>query len=95
MTLGDNHSHDFLKKVVDALQRRYSHREIATHVFAAVVPTAAIYSGTIACIVEFFLADAQTKAREELLVLLKSTDSEAPAKVQGYIREAIRTLLSF
>ena len=94
MTLGDSRSHVFLKKVVDALEKRYTRREIAGQVFAAVVPTAALYSGTVACIVEFFLAEAQNKAREELLQLLKSSDSDAPAKVQGYIREATRTFLS-
>lgn len=87
---GANHGHAFLKKALSTLGAKYSHREIAAHVFAATVPTAAIYSSTVAHVVDFFLEDGRAKEREEVVQLLDSKDAEAAGKLQGYIREAIR-----
>lgn len=81
-------SHDFLKKVVDAAGKDCSHRELATQVFAAVVPTAALFAATIASIVDYFLDSNNIAAREDFLA--KSSDKDAPGKVMPYIREALR-----
>lgn len=94
--LADWKSHDFLKKSWDALGKKFSKREVAGHVFAALVPTAALWSATVSKIVDFFLEDGQAESRATLLALLnpaekeKEKAEEREAKIQAFIREAIR-----
>ncbi|KAF6760375.1 heme peroxidase [Ephemerocybe angulata] len=88
---GSHNGHSFLKQVWDKIGPKHSsHSEVAAHVFSALIPTAAIYSATLAHTLNFFLQDAQKDARTQLLELVKSKEEDAPAKVSGYIREALR-----
>ncbi|KAH6904307.1 heme peroxidase [Coprinopsis sp. MPI-PUGE-AT-0042] len=78
--------HEFLEKVVVALRNKEhnSAREIAAQVFAAVVPSAALYAASLSQIVNFFLQPSNAEARE------KSKDAGASAELMGYVREALR-----
>ncbi|TEB25040.1 heme peroxidase [Coprinellus micaceus] len=102
---GGHTGHDFLKKVFDKLGKRYSHREIAAHVFAATVPSAAVWSAAVTHVLDFFLQEegkkeateeevkqekAKREMREAVAKLLESKEEGDKVKLQGYIREAIR-----
>jgi hypothetical protein len=102
---GGHTGHDFLKKVFDKLGKRYSHREIAAHVFAATVPSAAVWSAAVTHVLDFFLQEegkkeateeevkqekANREMREAVAKLLESKEEGDKVKLQGYIREAIR-----
>lgn len=85
-------SHDFLKAVRDA-GNKWSHEQIASYIFAEVVPTAAHFSQTLAHVVNFYLRPDQTQARQEIVNLLGSQDKDAVGKVMAYVREALRESL--
>jgi len=87
-----SYGHDFLEKLWKNIGRSQtdSHTEFATEVFAAVVPTAALYSHYVAQVVDFYLDDDQKAAREEIVRLAASTDQDASAKVMTYVNEALR-----
>jgi linoleate 10R-lipoxygenase len=83
------HSHHFLKRAQEA-NIYASKAELSAFVFAAAVPTAALYSQAIAHIVDFYLDKDKRQARAEIVELAASQDADAAAKIMGYIREALR-----
>ncbi|KAG2004633.1 heme peroxidase [Coprinopsis cinerea AmutBmut pab1-1] len=91
IAIGHN-GHDFLTRIVDSLRNTdTSNRETAARIFAAVVPTAAIYASALSQIVSFFLQPSNASAAEALVSLPKSKDTAtATTEVLGYIREALR-----
>ncbi|KAJ2923656.1 hypothetical protein H1R20_g13438, partial [Candolleomyces eurysporus] len=83
--IANDNSHGFLKKVLTALGKRFSHQEIAFHVFASVAPMAAIYSAALAHVVNFFMDDAQSEDQEDLDRLVNSRDGDDFDKLKAYI----------
>ncbi|KAF9472690.1 hypothetical protein BDN70DRAFT_900339, partial [Pholiota conissans] len=64
--------------------------EFAAYLFAATVPTATLYSQALSHIVNFYLQDERKARREEIVVLSKSTDKDANAKIMRHAYEALR-----
>jgi len=89
--MGESNSHGFLKKLWQSSGKSSNtYREFASQIFAAVVPTAPVYSQAVATIVNFYL-DADKKAeREEIVKLVASKEKDATDKVMGYVYEALR-----
>jgi linoleate 10R-lipoxygenase len=90
--MNDSYGHGFLAKLWQDIGKRQkdSHREFATQVFAAVVPTAALYSQYVAQVVDFYLDHGRKADREEIVRLVASADQNASAKVMAYVNEALR-----
>lgn len=65
------------------------HWEFATYLFAAVVPTAPIYSQALSHIVNFYLQDERQAQKEEIVALSKSKDKNADVKIMRYAYEAL------
>jgi len=63
--------------------------DLACSLFSVVVPNAALYSQTIANVVNYYFSDNKRMARDELTQLTKQGTQDAEAKVLAYIREAI------
>jgi linoleate 10R-lipoxygenase len=91
---GSKDGNDFLEKVIVALRNKEqnSGREIAAQVFAATVPSAALYAAALSQIVNFFLQPSNVGAREKVLALSKRNFKEAGASTElmGYVRGALR-----
>lgn len=83
-------SHDFLSRILSSAQKSKSHTELATSLFAAVVPTAAHWAQAVAHAVNFFLQDDQHVARAEIVALAKLDTREGNNKIAVYVREALR-----
>lgn len=64
--------------------------DLAIGVFNATVPTAALFSKAIAQVVDYFLEKNNTQAKEEIVKIFLTGGEGAPAKIMGYIREALR-----
>ncbi|KAG6879814.1 hypothetical protein C0992_011365 [Termitomyces sp. T32_za158] len=62
--------------------------ELAEHIVAALVPTAAYFSQAIAHVVDFYLADEMKKERAEIVQL--SNDKENMSQIMTYVYEALR-----
>jgi hypothetical protein len=90
--MNNSYGHKFLEKLRQDIggSRKDSHHEFASEVFAAVVPTAALYSQYVAQVVDFYLDVDQKAAREEIVRLAASTDQDASMKVMTYVNEALR-----
>jgi linoleate 10R-lipoxygenase len=89
--MGEFHSHAFLKKLWQSSGKASStYREFASQIFAAVVPTATLYSQAVATIVNFYLDADKQAAREEIVKLVASKEKDAADKVMGYVYEALR-----
>jgi len=56
------------------------------------VPTAALYSQTVAHVINFYLEEGRTNVRDEIARLVASNEEEALAKVMDYVYEALRKL---
>jgi len=82
-------SHKFLTRVLRA-GKDFTTEELAAHLFAAVVPTAAHFSQIIAHVVNFYIDSDKRKEREEIVKLASIRDKEAVAKIMVYVREALR-----
>lgn len=63
---------------------------LATAVFDATVPTAALFSKAIVHAVDYFLDDANEQARGEIVGLFWSRVQDSSAEIMGYVREALR-----
>lgn len=64
--------------------------DLATGVFNATVPTAPLFSKAIAQVVDYFLEEKNTQAKEEITKIFLTGGEGASAKIMGYIREALR-----
>ncbi|KAF8154674.1 heme peroxidase [Crassisporium funariophilum] len=85
----NNNGHTFLRNLYKASGKKGT-REFASQVFAAVVPTAALYSQAVAHVVNYYLEENNKEAREDIVSLVNSTDKDAASKVVAYIHEALR-----
>ncbi|CAA7270854.1 unnamed protein product [Cyclocybe aegerita] len=92
MGIGGKNSHMFLKKLWHKLGKNYTRTEFTAQVFAAVIPTVALYSQAVAHIVDFYLDQDKQVAREEILRLaaLMEKEKDACSKIMGYAYEALR-----
>ncbi|KAJ2919420.1 hypothetical protein MD484_g1068, partial [Candolleomyces efflorescens] len=88
--MSSDKSHEFLKKVVAALGQRFSHQEIAFHVFASVVPMAAVYSAALVHLVTFFMGEEKSKYQEDIDRIIGSQDGDDFDKLKAYIRGVLR-----
>jgi len=90
--MNNSYGHVFLEKLWRDIGKcqKDSHREFATQVFAAVVPTAALYSQCVAQVVDFYLDKDRKPVREEIVRLVASADPDAADKVMAYVNEALR-----
>jgi len=86
---GNKNSDHFLRQLLEA-GGSASAAQIAASLFFEVVPTAAVYSKAVAHVVNFYLHDDRKEAREDIAQLSALRTPEADAKVQGYVREALR-----
>ncbi|PFH51655.1 hypothetical protein AMATHDRAFT_58795 [Amanita thiersii Skay4041] len=76
----------------NTLRRLYTsdgskHKDLAKHVFAAAVPTAAYFSKALAHVIDYYLSTDKVKEREHIL---KLADSGNTAGVMTYVKEALR-----
>lgn len=90
--MNESYGHSFLETLWQAIgkSQKSSYREFAAQVFAAVVPTAALYSQYVVQVVDFYLDDDQRAAREEILRLATSTDENSSERIMTYVYEALR-----
>jgi len=88
----ESYGHSFLETLWQVIgkSQKGSSREFAAQVFAAVVPTAALYSQYVVQVIDFYLDDDQRVAREEILRLATSTDENASKRIMAYVYEALR-----
>lgn len=63
---------------------------LATNVFNATIPTAALFSKAVAQTVDYFLADENKQARGDIVDIFLSKQNDASAIIMGYVREALR-----
>jgi hypothetical protein len=71
-------------------RKKSSNREFAAQIFAAILPTVALYSHFLSHIVNFYLDKERKSVRDEIVKLANSRDKGAAAKVMGYVYEALR-----
>jgi len=89
--MGEFNSHGFLKKLWQSSGKSSNtYREFASQIFAAVVPTAPVYSQAVATIVNFYLGADKQVEREKIVKLVASKEKDATDKVMGYVYEALR-----
>ena len=88
----DSHGHFYLRGLWHGIHRsqNISYREFAAQVFAAVVPTAALYSQYIAQVVDFYLDNDKNEEREEIVRLATSNDENACTMVMAFVNTALR-----
>jgi len=87
--LPDNYSHGFLRNLWQAAGKECSPAQFAAQVFAAVIPTSALYSLSLAHIVNFYLDEDKKAARDKIVELAKSEDENASAEIMKYVSEAL------
>ena len=87
--LTDHYSHEFLRNLWRAAGKECSPAEFAAQVFAAVVPTSALYSLSLAHVVNFYLDEDKKVARDKIVELSKSDDQNASAEIMKYVSEAL------
>ena len=87
--LTDNYSHGFLRNLWQAAGKECSPAQFAAQVFAAVIPTSALYSLSLAHIVNFYLDEDKKAARDKIVELAKSEDENASAEIMKYVSEAL------
>jgi linoleate 10R-lipoxygenase len=81
--LSSSSCHNVLKPLWEALGSKYSRAEIAAQIFAAVVPSAALYSQAVATVVHYYLREDKKAELEEIIKL-----GASPA-VMAYVYEAL------
>ncbi|KAF8880494.1 heme peroxidase [Infundibulicybe gibba] len=103
---GIDHTSDILNK--DSLEHKFlttvkkssaapstpklSNAALASHVFAATVPTAAIFSRALALVVEYYLEDGREKERARIIELAEKVEKRekgAKEEVIKYVHEAL------
>ena len=72
-----------LKPLWQGLSNRYSPTEIAAQIFAAVVPSAALFSQAVSIVVHYYLREDKKAELEEIIKL-----GDSPA-VMAYVYEAL------
>ena len=82
----DKFSDIFLSRVLESIP----YKNAVESVFAAIVPTVALYSKTIAHIVDFFLSEEQATARELLGRLIEVKSAENDERIYALACEALR-----
>lgn len=82
-------SHKVIKSLWKALGKDYSRMEIASQIFAAVVPSAAFYSQAVCTVVHYYLAEDKKAELEEIIKLGGSSDRTGSGKVMAYVYEAL------
>ena len=75
--------HKEFKKLWEALSSKNTSTEIAAQIFAAVVPSAALYSQAVSTVVHFYLREGKKAELEEIIKL-----GESPT-VMPYVYEAL------
>ena len=70
-------------------QRKASPAEFASQLFAATVPTAALYSQALANVIDFYLDDDRQTIREKIVELAQSAEDKS-AQIMVYVYEALR-----
>jgi linoleate 10R-lipoxygenase len=85
---GRNNSDGFLKQLL-ADRRTHPAEQIAASLFSEVVPTTAIYSKAIAHVVNYYLDENQTEARQDIARLSTLRTPESEARILAYVREAL------
>jgi len=83
-------SHKVIKSLWKALGKDYSRMEIASQIFAAVVPSAAFYSQAVCTVVHYYLAEDKKAELEEIIKLGGSSDRTGSGKVMAYVYEALK-----
>jgi linoleate 10R-lipoxygenase len=86
---GRNNSDGFLKQLL-ADRRTHPPEQIAASLFSEVVPTTPIYSKAIAHVVNYYLDENQTEARQDIARLSTLRTPESEARILAYVREALR-----
>jgi len=88
-TPNDN-CHKLIKNLWHALNTAYSREEIAAQIFAAVVPSAALYSQAVSIVVHYYLGADKKTELEEIIKLGECSDENASGKVMVYVYEALK-----
>lgn len=70
-------------------QKKATPAEFASQLFAASVPTAALYSQALANVIDFYLDDDQQSIREKIVELAQSAEDKS-AQIMVYVYEALR-----
>jgi hypothetical protein len=83
----DNHE---LLKALNSGSSGAANTTLATDIFDATVPTAALFSKAIVHAVDYFLDDGNKQARGEIVDLFSSEKQGSSAKIMDYVREALR-----
>jgi hypothetical protein len=78
-----------IKKLWQELGRNYSRTDIAAQIFAAVVPSAALYSQAVCTVVHYYLGEDRKVELEEIIKLTKSSGKNASDKVMTYVYNAL------
>ncbi|KAF9524957.1 heme peroxidase [Crepidotus variabilis] len=86
----DAYSQSTIKKLWNLTENKCTHREFASQLFATVAPTAALYSQSLAHVVNFYLDKDKKNARDEIVKLIHSGEGESLKKALGYVYEALR-----
>jgi hypothetical protein len=85
---GNDHSDLFLTELIK-MRGKLTLQELASSLFAEVIPTMANYSQAITHVVNFYLDDHRRAAREDLICLTGIHSAEAEEKILAYVREAL------
>ncbi|KAH9932122.1 heme peroxidase [Epithele typhae] len=85
-------SHDFLKLIATS---KASHKEIVSDILGFAVSSAKGLAKTVARIVDFYLDDAHSKERAEVIKLANAKDAASRGRLRGYVREAQRLAPQF
>lgn len=75
--------HNVFRPLWEALGKSHSHTELAAQIFAAVVPSAALYSQAVSTVVRYYLREDKKAELGEIIKL-----GESPA-VMAYVYEAL------
>ncbi|KAI0265719.1 heme peroxidase [Gloeopeniophorella convolvens] len=89
----NDHSHDFLKPLVDATGAQAGPSALdglAASLYAAVVPTAALFSQALTHVVNFYLDADRAAQRAEIARLAELRTPQADAQILPYVFEALR-----
>lgn len=75
--------HNVIKLLWEELSNNNSRTELAAQIFAAIVPSAALYSQAVSTVVHYYLREDKKAELEEIIKL-----GESPA-VMAYVYEAL------
>lgn len=85
-----NFDFPLLKQLWDEYGRKKANpTEFASQMFAATVPTAALYSQALVNVLDFYLDDDRQSIREKIVNLAQSADDKS-AEIMSYVYEALR-----